>query len=75
METVDLKSALHRFIDQIQDASVLEAVHTLLAKQLSAETDFWNGVSAERKEDIEAGIEDLEAGKAKKFEEVLRKYQ
>jgi len=75
METADLKIALHRFIDQIQDPSVLEAIHTLLAKQLSSETDFWEDLPAERKEDIEAGITDLEAGKVKKFEEVLRKYR
>lgn len=75
MESSDLKTALHHFIDQIQDTSVLQAVHILLSKQLASETDFWDELTSEQKEDIEAGLTDLETGKIKNFKDVLGKYQ
>jgi hypothetical protein len=75
METSELKIALHRFIDQIQDPSVLQAVHILLSKQLASESDFWDELSTAQREDIEAGLTDLEAGKSKNFKDVLRNYE
>jgi predicted transcriptional regulator len=75
MKTAQLKTDLHNFIDQIQDSTLLQAVHTILAKQLAAESDFWDELTAEQQKDIEAGLADLEAGRKKSFTEALDKYK
>jgi predicted transcriptional regulator len=75
MKTTDLKTDLHKFIDQIQDNSILQAVHTILAKQIASETDFWDDLTPQQQQDIEAGLADLQAGRKKNFTEVLNKYK
>ena len=75
MKTAELKTDLHKFIDQIQDSSILQAVHTILAKQIASETDFWDELTEQQQQDIEAGLADLEKGKKKNFTDVLNKYK
>ncbi len=75
MSTQVLKNSLHELIDQISDDTILEAVYTLLAKQKVAQTDFWERLTPLQRADIEAGIADLEAGRKKSINEVLKKYQ
>ncbi len=75
MKPAQLKTDLHNFIDQIQDSTLLQAVHTILAKQLAAETEFWDQLTPGQQADIEAGLADLEAGRKKNFTDVLNKYK
>jgi hypothetical protein len=75
MKPGQLKTDLHKLIDQIQDNTILQAVHMILAKQVAAETDFWDELTPAQQKDIDAGIADLEAGKNKPFAEVLNKYK
>lgn len=75
MKPAQLKTDLHKFIDQIQDSTILQAVHMILAKQIAAESDFWDELTVEQQADLEAGMADLEAGRKKNFTEVLNKYK
>jgi predicted transcriptional regulator len=75
MNTLELKSELHQLIDSLEDEAVLQSFYTLLIRQQNAPSDFWEKLNQMQKADIEAGIADLDAGKAKKIAEVLKKYQ
>ncbi len=41
MKPGQLRTDLHKLIDQIQDNTILQAVHMILAKQVAVESDFW----------------------------------
>jgi predicted transcriptional regulator len=75
MKPGQLKTDLHKFIDQIQDSTILQAVHMILAKQVAVESDFWDELTLAQQADIEAGLADLEAGRNKPLSEVLNKYK
>jgi predicted transcriptional regulator len=74
MTTFELKSDLHLLIDQISDSNVLEAYHTLLKREVKEVVDFWDELTNAQKEDIQAGIGDLKAGRKKPLSEVMSKY-
>jgi predicted transcriptional regulator len=74
MTTIELKSDLHLLIDRISDSNVLEAYHTLLKREVKEVGDFWDELTNAQKEDIQAGIDDLEAGRKKPLSEVMSKY-
>ncbi len=75
MNPNEIKANLHRLIDSVQDNAILQAVHTILAKQAESEADFWDDLSDAQRADIEAGLADLNAGRKKDFKDVMRKYQ
>ena len=75
MNPNEIKADLHRLIDCVQDSAILQAVHTILARQSESEGDFWDDLSAAQRADIEAGVADLDTGRKKDFKDVLRKYQ
>jgi predicted transcriptional regulator len=75
MNTLELKSELHQLIDSLEDEAVLQSFYTLLIRQQAQPDDFWEKLNKMQKADIEAGIADLDTGKAKKIAEVLKKYQ
>jgi predicted transcriptional regulator len=74
MTTIELKSDLHLLIDRISDSNVLEAYHTLLKREVKEVGDFWDELTNAQKEDIQAGIDDLKAGRKKPLSEVMNKY-
>jgi len=74
MTTTELKSDLHLLIERISDSSVLEAYHTLLKREVKQVGDFWDELTNAQKEDIQAGIDDLKAGRKKPLSEVMNKY-
>ena len=74
MTTIDIKSDIHKRIDVIQDLKVLNEIYVLLEKQNDKKNDFWDELNATQKADIEAGLEDLKAGRKKPYREVLAKY-
>lgn len=74
MTAIDIKSDIHKKIDIIQDITILNEIYVLLEKQNIKESDFWDDLSPEQKTDIEAGLEDLKAGRKKPYREVLAKY-
>lgn len=75
MSVIETRTAIHELIDGIQDEQFLQAVFTILEKQIYTETDFWPQLSDQQQASIRRGIADADAGRMKPFEEVLRKYQ
>lgn len=75
MDIAALKTDLHQLIDKIENEQVLNAIHTLVAQQAVVENDFWDELTPAQKNDIEAGLADLEAGRSKRSGDVLRKYE
>ena len=75
MNSINIKSDLHKFIDQINDKGFLTTVHTILSDQVKVgKTDFWDELTENQKADIEAGLSDLESGKKRDFKDVISKY-
>lgn len=75
MNSVNIKSDLHKFIDQINDKGFLITVHTIFSNQVKVgKTDFWDELTENQKADIETGLSDLESGKKRDFKDVISKY-
>ena len=75
MSTIELKTNLHRLIDQINDDVILQAHLTLLSREISQPTnDFWDELSPVQQASIDRGLADLAAGRRKPFSAILKKY-
>ncbi|MBO0930496.1 hypothetical protein [Fibrella aquatilis] len=75
MSTLELRSTLHRLIDQISDDVVLQAHLTLLSREVTQQSaDFWDDLSPEQQTSIDRGLADLAAGRRKPFSSILKKY-
>ena len=70
----DLKLQLFRYIDTLPENKLKEFYNLLILNKEKQETDLWNLLSNWEKEDINAGISDLNNGKFKNIDEVLAKY-
>lgn len=66
------KLRLIEWITSLNDASVIDQI---IALKSSKELDWWDSLTKEQKEDIEAGISDLDSGKKKLFTEIIGKYR
>jgi hypothetical protein len=66
------KLDLIEWIAQINDASVIKEIKAIKKEK---EGDWWDALSADQKEDIDAGIIDLNHGRKKTFAKVLSKYK
>ncbi len=75
MSTLELKSSLHRLIDEVQDSKTLKAIHTLLSKKETIEVDFWDELPDAQKASVERGIAQADKGEFKSHKEVMKKYQ
>lgn len=74
MSTIELRSTLHRLIDQISDEVVLQAHLTLLSREVQHPTDFWDDLSPEQQASLDRGLADLAAGRRKPFSAIVKKY-
>ena len=75
MNTVELKTSLHRLIDQINDDVILQAHLTLLSREVAKPvTDFWDSLPPEHQASIDRGLADIDAGRRKPFADILKKY-
>ena len=72
MGTSELKSNLHQLIDDINDRSILKAVHTLLSAKHIEEEDWWDELSKEQKTSIEIGLKEAEDGKVIPHDDVMK---
>lgn len=70
----DLKLQLFRYIDTLPENRLKEFYNLLILNNDKQETDFWDLLSNWEKDDINAGISDLNNGKFKNIDEVLAKY-
>jgi hypothetical protein len=70
----EIKLELFRFIDNLSVNKLRDFYNFFIAKQREKTEDFWNLLSDWEKDDINAGIRDLNTGKHKKINQVLSKY-
>ncbi len=66
------KIELIEWLSKVQDEKLIKKVEGL---RMEAEADWWDRLTAEQQEDIEAGVADLEEGRKKDFKKVLSKYR
>ncbi len=66
------KIELIEWLSRVQDENLIKKVEGL---RKEAEADWWDTLTKEQQEDIEAGVADLEAGRKKDFKKVLSKYR
>jgi len=66
------KIELIEWLSRVQDEKLIKKVEGL---RKEAEANWWDTLTAEQQEDIEAGVVDLEAGRKKDFKKVLLKYR
>lgn len=70
----EIKLELFRFIDNLSDNKLRDFYTFFIKKQPENTEDFWNLLSDWEKDDIKAGIHDLNNGKHKEIGQVLSKY-
>ena len=70
----DLKLQLFRYIDTLPENKLKEFYNLLILNKEKQETELWNLLSNWEKDDINAGISDLNHGKFINIDEVLAKY-
>lgn len=71
MSSAELKSNLISLIHQINDASKLQAIYTLLSgADQSNEADWWDELSDSQKESVRKGLEDYKNGNVHTSEQV-----
>jgi len=66
------KIELIEWLSKVQDENLIKKVEGV---RREAEADWWDALTAEQQEDIEAGVSDLEAGRKKDIKKVLTKYR
>lgn len=66
------KIELIEWLTRLQDEKLIKKVEGV---RKEAEADWWDTLTAEQQEDIEAGVADLDAGRKKDFKKVLSKYR
>jgi predicted transcriptional regulator len=76
MQISDVKLELFRYIDNLEKSKLIQIYQHLIVNSANKpEADFWETLNDWQKNDIEAGLEDLEQGKKRNFDEVLSKYK
>lgn len=66
------KIELIEWLTGLQDEKLINKVDGL---KKVAEADWWDTLSKEQQQDIQAGLMDVESGKKKDFKKVLAKYR
>lgn len=67
------KLQVMKLILETDNAEVLESVRILLTKESRA--DFWNTLSNEQKQEIEAGIAETDSGETVDYETIMAKHR
>ncbi len=73
MSTSELKYNLFKIIDSINDAKALKDIYSFITKK--SDSDFWNALSSEQKEEIAAALKELDEGLGIPHEKVMSKYK
>ncbi len=63
MNVIDLKSDLHRLIEQANDLRILEAVKVILSKECEDSRDWADELNDSLIEELEASIKEADKGK------------
>lgn len=61
MNTIELKSEIHKIIDRIESNELLQSLHDFLkVKEKSTPGSLWNSLSEEQKEEVFLSFEESE---------------
>jgi predicted transcriptional regulator len=72
---LEKKSILKRF-EKVNDPSLIKAIKNILDYGLKdQDSDWWDELSKAQKEDIDAGLKDIGAGRVVAHKEVMKKYK
>lgn len=66
------KNTLIGYISQIKDVKVIERILEFVKAN---ESDFWNDLSGDQKDEIKKGIEELGRGEKFLYEDVVKKHR
>jgi predicted transcriptional regulator len=72
MSIAELKSNLHRLVDEVQDSKTLKIIYLLLSKTEEGNKDWWDAISAREKAAIEQGLKDIKMGKVFSHANVMK---
>ena len=75
MDVIELKTDLHKMIDNITDSNILMAIKILLSSKSTSKTDWWDTISKEELAEIEQGLAQIERGEVISHDEVMEKYK
>jgi predicted transcriptional regulator len=75
MSTIEKQSEIQRMVKGVFDDDILTIVQKLLAKYTFDEHEIWNDLSDEEKAAIEEGIQQLDAGKGIRHNEVVAMFR
>lgn len=70
----EIKLKLFRYIDSLPDNKLRDFYNFFMSKNQVQVEDFWDLLSDWEKDDINAGIKDLNNGKSKDITRILSKY-
>lgn len=72
MNTITLKSDLHRLIDKVNDVDILKAVKIILAKESNNRPDWADSLNNTLKAELEKSILEADQGKTVSHEEAMK---
>lgn len=72
MDTVEIKTDLHRLIDKINDVSILNAIKVILSKESKAESDWAYSLSNDLKTELEESLLEADQGKTITHEDAMK---
>lgn len=65
MTTVHLKKNIHKAVDKIEDAGLLQAVYTILEKQMEATSEY--ELTTAQKKELDKRLAAHKAGRSKSY--------
>ncbi len=77
MTKTQLKSSLHKLVDNSKNNALLNVVYELLNsdKRNKNGLDWWDTLTQEQKTELEQALRDLDSGKAVSHKTVMQKYK
>lgn len=72
MTTSEIKTDLHFLIDNINDENILNAIRTILSKQIKNRTDWANELNDELREELEVSILEAKKGLVISHKEAMK---
>ncbi len=82
MSTIELKTQIHEYVEQLQDDNFVQAIHAMLDTYVAKQQDTIIGYdvnghpkyASEMQKKYEEGVEEIKKGEGKTLEEMKAKY-
>ena len=75
MKEMDIQTEKLQLIEWLTGLTDLSVIEELKALKSRKESDWWDKLTREQQEDIEAGLTDLNTGRKAAFNQVMNKYR